>query len=148
MCLLIFIGRFVCHSHNPLLPAFLLFSKHTMLHTQHGHTRAEPGARLTHSTGYNPSTARQVQGKGSTALSFLCVFCNLVETQLFQKPAHLPVRYLHSTLQCYLIDTRSLHFWTTSSCIILQQSKTLPLEKDAAQVIFMCLSEQNTNIFV
>lgn len=36
MCLLIFIGRFVCHSHNLLLPAFLLFSKHSVLHTQHG----------------------------------------------------------------------------------------------------------------
>ena len=31
---------------------------------------------------------------------------------------------------------------------ILQQSKTLPLKKDAAQIIFMCLSEQNSNIFV
>lgn len=51
-------------------------------------------------------------------------------------------------LQCYLIDTRLLHFWTTSSYIILQQSKTLPLKKDAAQIIFMCLCEQNANIFV
>lgn len=96
---------------------------------------------------------RQFQENESSALSFLSIFVisqkhNCSRNQLpYQSDIYTKSSLKGLRLQCYLIDTRLLHFGTTSSCIILQQSKTLPLEKDAAQIIFMCLSKRNANIF-
>lgn len=45
--------------------------------------------------GYDSNSVRQFQENESSALAFLSIFCNLVEAQLFQKAAPLPVRYLH-----------------------------------------------------
>lgn len=95
-----------------------------------------------------------ISGKWEFSPFFSLHFCNLIEANSsrsqcpYQSDICTKPSLKGLLLQCYLINRRLFHSWTASSYIILQQSKTSPLEKDAAQILFTCVSEHNTNTFV